>query len=72
MASIHEILADVQLFKNDRTTVAASEALAGKKNVLVYFSAHWCPPCRGFTPDLKKAYEDDLKAGNVEIIFVST
>ena len=21
-----------------------------------YFSAHWCPPCRGFTPQLVKFY----------------
>ena len=72
MASIHEILADVQLFKNDRSSVAASETLSGKKTVLVYFSAHWCPPCRSFTPKLKNAYETELKAGNVEIIFVSS
>jgi nucleoredoxin len=36
----------------------------------VYFSAHWCPPCRGFTPQLKEAYET-LKANDVEVIFVS-
>merc|ERR1719326_2461834 len=38
------------------------EALAGK--VLgIYFSAHWCPPCRGFTPKLVE---------NFEIIFASS
>lgn len=30
--------------------VATSEALDGKKAVALYFSAHWCPPCRSFTP----------------------
>ena len=25
--------------------------------VLYYFSAHWCPPCRQFTPMLKDFYE---------------
>ena len=38
----------------------------------VYFSAHWCPPCRRFTPILSNFY----KAANhsekqIEIIFVS-
>jgi nucleoredoxin len=22
----------------------------------IYFSAHWCPPCRSFTPILSKFY----------------
>ena len=69
--SIHEILAGVQLSKRDGSTVPASEALEGKKKVLVYFSAHWCPPCRTFTPKLASAY-DELKNGDVEIIFVSS
>ena len=24
------------------------------KNLLLYFSAHWCPPCQAFTPKLVK------------------
>merc|ERR1712170_172244 len=54
--SVHEILANTQLIKKDKTTVAGSDALAGKKKVLVYFSAHWCPPCRMFTPMLNEAF----------------
>mmetsp|Transcript_1874 Transcript_1874/g.3537 ORF Transcript_1874/g.3537 Transcript_1874/m.3537 type:complete len:146 (-) Transcript_1874:325-762(-) len=44
-----------------------------RKIVLLYFSAHWCPPCRAFTPKLVKFYED-LKAQGVDfdIIFVSS
>lgn len=39
----------------------------------VYFSAHWCPPCRAFTPHLAKKYETWKKAGHpFEIIFVSS
>uniref|UniRef100_A0A7S1QQ79 protein-disulfide reductase n=1 Tax=Alexandrium catenella TaxID=2925 RepID=A0A7S1QQ79_ALECA len=47
------------------------ELLAGKKAVMIYFSAHWCPPCRGFTPVLAKAYTD-YTAGDVEVVFVSS
>ena len=47
------------------------DVLAGKKAVLVYFSAHWCPPCRGFTPVLAKTYSE-YSEGDVEIVFVSS
>jgi len=39
--------------------------------ILVYFSAHWCPPCKGFTPVLKEFYEA-MKDHGVCIIFVSS
>ena len=38
----------------------------------VYFSAHWCGPCRGFTPKLAEWYKNDLSKKNFEIIFVSS
>ena len=41
----------------DLSQVNANEALAGKQLVCFYFSAHWCPPCRQFTPILKDFYE---------------
>lgn len=48
-----------------------ASATAGKVKGL-YFSAHWCPPCRGFTPALAKTYEAITAAGkNFEIIFCS-
>ena len=45
------------------------DSLKGKI-VGVYFSAEWCPPCRGFTPSLVKfrnANKDDF-----EVVFVSS
>lgn len=48
------------------------EALEGK-TIGIYFSAHWCPPCRRFTPQLAKTY-NRLKEENraFEIVFVSS
>jgi len=51
-----------------------AEVLAGKKAVGLYFSAHWCPPCRGFTPILAQFYSALKKAdaNALEIIFVTS
>ena len=41
--------------------------------IAIYFSAHWCPPCRGFTPQLKKAHQKWKADGqNIEVIFASS
>merc|ERR1711939_270273 len=50
-----------------------TEVLADKTHVMVYFSAHWCPPCRGYTPQLSDAYKASAMAGKeTAIIFVSS
>ena len=46
-------------------------AKAAGKPIGLYFSAHWCPPCRGFTPQLAKFYEEGLK-DKMEIVFCSS
>lgn len=53
-------------------TVSTSDALGGKKAVALYFSAHWCPPCRGFTPQFAGWYKDSLQAKGLEVVFVSS
>jgi len=40
------------------------------KHIGLYFSAHWCPPCRAFTPSLVK-FRDENADKDFEIIFVS-
>merc|ERR1711948_222110 len=61
----------VILDKNGDKVDAAS--LSSKDFVLIYFSAHWCPPCRGFTPVLAEFYNEAKAAGkNIEIVFVSS
>mmetsp|Transcript_60136 Transcript_60136/g.130423 ORF Transcript_60136/g.130423 Transcript_60136/m.130423 type:complete len:310 (-) Transcript_60136:116-1045(-) len=47
-----------------------TQVLDFKKVVLIYFTAHWCPPCRGFTPILSNAYRD-YQRDDVEVVFVS-
>lgn len=50
----------------------AADSLTGKI-VGLYFSAHWCPPCRSFTPHLAQKYKELVDAGHpIEIIFVSS
>lgn len=62
-----------QLVKRDKSEVDSAEALKGKDKVAVYFSAHWCPPCRAFTPKLVKAYNEAREKGaKVELVFVSS
>lgn len=49
--------------------MVGKEAIAGK-TLGIYFSAHWCPPCRGFTPTLAKHYKTYKEKGlPFEIIF---
>ena len=38
--------------KASNSLVDTADALKGSKYVGLYFSAHWCPPCRKFTPIL--------------------
>ena len=45
-----------QLLRKDGAVVQADEALTDKKIIAFYFSAHWCPPCRLFTPVLAEFY----------------
>lgn len=50
-----------------------ADVVAGCDAVGVYFSAHWCGPCRRFTPELTKVYEQLRADGKkFEIIFVSS
>merc|ERR1711998_225324 len=48
------------------------EVLASKTHVMIYFSAHWCPPCRGYTPQLSEAYAKSSNKDSVAVIFVSS
>lgn len=53
------------------TELSPDAALAGKDYVMLYFSAHWCPPCRRFTPILIELYKKIKSKHNMELIFCS-
>ena len=56
-----------------KTDVSTDSHLANKV-VLVYFSAHWCPPCRQFTPSLGTFYKNLQSKSQTpfEIVFASS
>jgi nucleoredoxin len=58
--------------QNGNLVSCYDEELAPKQIYGLYFSAHWCPPCRKFTPQLV-AYYDQIAHDHpeFEIIFVS-
>lgn len=51
--------------------VSLEEALGGKEFVLLYASAHWCGPCRNFTPTLSQWYNALGPNKTVEVVFLS-
>merc|ERR1712141_736471 len=71
MAALPEgsVFVGKELLTQSGKLVYAETALADKNVVACYFSAHWCPPCRQFTPMLKDFYEE---AEGIEIVFVSS
>lgn len=58
--------------ENGKLKKVSKGHLANKKVIAFYYSAHWCPPCRAFTPGLAKEYAK-LSAAHpeFELIFVS-
>lgn len=74
MSAFTELFGATLLSEKGKTDVKTVDVLKDKKAVGIYFSAHWCPPCRMFTPELAKWYsaEDGLKSKGMEIVFVSS
>lgn len=61
-----------ELFKKNEDPVSTSSLK--DKYLAIYFSAHWCPPCKMFTPVLAETYNKLKVAGrdDFEVIFVSS
>ena len=74
MSGVENLLAD-NIVDKDGAKVDWMSITGPGKILGLYYSAHWCPPCRGFTPNLAKWYKEmkEKDAGkNFEIIFVSS
>ena len=67
-------LASVPTLLGKSGYVNTSDALRGKRVVGLYFSAHWCGPCREFTPTLARFYNEQRTAvpDGFEVVFVSS
>lgn len=60
------------LAKRNGEVVKGDLSMLDGKHVGIYFSAHWCPPCRQFTPMLRKTYLMMQALGKpFEVVFVS-
>lgn len=67
------------LARGGMKSVSPSRAFEGIDLVFLYASAHWCPPCKKYTPQLIKFYNDSKKfykqdpkrTKSIEIVFVS-
>ncbi|CAF3899554.1 unnamed protein product [Rotaria sp. Silwood1] len=70
MAGVAEIFNGHILDKSNQEVHLKDEKYKGKI-IGLYFSAHWCPPCCGFTPVLINFYKQHSEDKNFEIIFIS-
>jgi len=82
MAAVKELIGDVLVKSSGETLESAnlinelSSESFGKRVLGLYFSAHWCPPCRDFTPVLVNFYNQFKNSASayplIDIIFVSS
>lgn len=68
-----ELKGDLVSWNGKKVAKADNASIANVKVFAFYFSAHWCPPCRAFTPELVKWYnENKAKHPEFELVFVSS
>jgi nucleoredoxin len=72
--SPRDLLAESKGFTDKSGASVSTASLLANDYLALYFSAHWCPPCRGFTPELAAWYTTKkASAGKtMDLIFVSS
>jgi nucleoredoxin len=72
-AVLEAIQADLVTLKGKELTPLTDLPIKDNKYTAFYFSAAWCGPCRGFTPELVKWYKKTKKKNpEFELVFVSS
>lgn len=74
--SLNDLFGEADLLSKtpagDISSVAVG-SLVENEVVGIYFSAHWCPPCRFFTPQLISKYKEIVADGKAfDVVFVSS
>lgn len=73
--AVDRLINSNELIKKNGSSWGTTLKSSGVKVIALYFSAHWCPPCRQFTPLLKAAYEDyksnHSSDNKLSVVFVS-
>ncbi|CAF1326353.1 unnamed protein product [Rotaria sordida] len=71
MAGVAKLF-DGHIINKSKESVDLNDEKYKGKTIGLYFSAHWCPPCRGFTPVLIEFYKTHSGNKKLEIIFISS
>ena len=67
------VAAHASFFDDIRGSLTNADVKSSPKYTALYCSAHWCPPCRLFTPKLVEWYKKfQPKHPNFELVFVSS
>lgn len=77
MSVLADLVGETVIDKDAKTTPVADivQGIGPDGVVGLYFSAHWCPPCRTFTPELIEFYQKfrETDPGHkMDIIFISS